>query len=211
MNTETLQWSTASSLPHPLHQGSATLCGGQIYILAGFYWDGSLKYSKSVFTSSLAALLQSCHSQSRIARLKTFSISKPKVWHKLADTPFSFSPCVSLHGRLLIVGGYISDDEESNAIHAYNTVNNSWGVISHMATPRHQSLVAVLPHNQLVVVGGSILASGGDDSVEIANIIWYTLVDTFVFVFVFVFVPVASTISYLLTFTHPFTLKIVYL
>ena len=174
MNTESLQWYTASSLPHSLHQASATLCGDQIYILAGFYSDGKYfnhaKYSKSVFTCSLAALLQSCHSPSLKAQLKTLSISKPKVWHQLADTPFSFSPCVSLHGRLLIVGGYISDNEESNAIHAYNTVNNSWEVISHMATPRHQSLVAVLPHNELMVVGGSTLAGGGDDSVEIANI-----------------------------------------
>ena len=40
-----------------------------------------------------------------------------------------------------------------------------------MATPRHQSLVAVLPHNQLVVVGGDSLADDGDDSVEIANIV----------------------------------------
>ena len=98
MDTETLQWYKASSLPHPLYQGSATLCGDQIYILAGFYWDGGLKYSKSVFTCSLDALLQSCHSQSLVAQLKTFSISKPKVWHQLADTPFSFSPCVALHG-----------------------------------------------------------------------------------------------------------------
>ena len=171
MNTETLQWSTASSLPHPLDQASAALCGDQVYILAGFYQDGGLKYSKSVFTCSLAALLQSCQPQSLKAQLKTFSISKPKVWHKLADTPFSFSPCVSLHGRLVIVGGYISDNEESNAIHTYNTVDNSWEVISHMATPHHQSLVAVLPHNELVVVGGSSLASDADDSVEIANIV----------------------------------------
>ena len=67
LDTETLQWCKASSLPHPLFQGSATLCGDQIYILAGFYWDGGLKYSKSVFTSSLIALLQSCHSQSLVA------------------------------------------------------------------------------------------------------------------------------------------------
>ena len=40
-----------------------------------------------------------------------------------------------------------------------------------MATPRHQSLVAVLPHNELMVVGGCTLANDGDDSVEIAHIV----------------------------------------
>ena len=178
MDTETLQWYTASSLPHPLYCASATLCGDQIYILAGF--SGSSKdfnhenYSKSVFTCSLAALLQSCQPQSLVARLMNFSLvnlSVSKVWYQLADTPFFFSPCVSLHGRLLIVGGYISDNEESSVIHAYNTTTNTWEVISHMATPRHQCLVAVLPHNELVVVGGCTLAGDGDDSVEIAHII----------------------------------------
>ena len=95
----------------------------------------------------------------------------PKVWHQLADTPFAFSPCALLQGQLLAVGGYISDNEESNAIHAYNTVSNSWEVISHMATPRHQPLVAVLPRNQLMVVGGAILINTGTDSVEIATIV----------------------------------------
>ena len=175
MDAKTLQWSTASSLPHPLHQASATLCGDQVYMLVGCSQSGKdfapLKRSKSVFTCSLAALLQSCQPQSLVARLMNFSLSVSKVWHQLADTPFSFSPCVSLHGRLLIVGGYISDKEELNAIHMYNTVSNTWEIISHMATPHHQSLVAVLPHNQLMVVGGYTLAGGGDDSVEIANIV----------------------------------------
>ena len=31
MDTETLQWSTASSLPHSLYQASATLCGDQVF------------------------------------------------------------------------------------------------------------------------------------------------------------------------------------
>ena len=71
MDTETLQWYTASSLPHPLYQGSATLCGDQVYIVAGCSQKGKnfapIKYSKSVFTCSLTALLQSCQPQSRTA------------------------------------------------------------------------------------------------------------------------------------------------
>ena len=172
MDTEILQWSTTSSLPHPLSQASATLCGDQVYMLGGF--DQNEERSKSVFTCSLAALLQSCQPQSLGAQLKTLLLaSRPKVWHQLADTPVTLSRCASLHGQLLAVGGCDSDDKQTTAIHMYNTTTNSWEVISHMTTPRCQCLVAVLPHNELVVVGGRIPDSGwvGIDSVEIASMV----------------------------------------
>ena len=168
MDTETLQW-TASSLPHPLYLASATLCGDQVYMLGGFYQSN--EQSKSVFTCSLAALLQSCQPQSLGERLKTLSLaSRPKVWHKLADTPVTLSTCASLHGQLLAVGGESSDGKETTAIHMYNTTTNSWEVISHMTTLRCHCLVAVLPHNELMVVGGFI-DDDKTDSVEIASII----------------------------------------
>ena len=52
MDTETLQWSTVSSLPHPLYLASATLCGDKVYMLGGF--DQSNEQSKSIH------LLTSC-------------------------------------------------------------------------------------------------------------------------------------------------------
>ena len=169
MDTETLQWSTASSLPHPLYQASATLCGDHLYMLGGY--DQNNKQSKSVFTCSLAALLQSCQPQSLVARQKTLSLAnRPKVWHQLADIPVTLSTCASLHGRLLAVGGNDSDDKKTTAIHMYNTTTNSWEVISHMTTPRYQCLVAVLPHNELMVAGG-YTPNGGIDSVEIASFV----------------------------------------
>ena len=169
MDTETLQWSTASSLPHSLYQASATICEDQVYMLGGFYQRG--KKSKSIPTCSLAALLQSCHSQSLGAQLKTLSLaSRPKVWHQLADTPVTLSTCASLHGQLLAVGGCDSDHKVTIAIHIYNTTTNSWEVISHMTTPRCQCSVAVLPHNKLMVVGG-LTAAGVTDTVDIASII----------------------------------------
>ena len=128
------------------------------------------KPSKSVFTCSLAAL----QPQSLGEQLKTLSLaSRPKVWHQLADIPVTLSACASLQGQLLAVGGYDSDDKQTTAIHMYNTTTNSWEVISHMATPRSQCLVAVLPHNELMVLGGVTPDSDwrGIDSVEIANII----------------------------------------
>ena len=169
MDTKTLQWSTASSLPHSLYQATATLCGNQVYMLGGFYQIA--KVSKSVFTCSLAALLQSCQPQSLGARLKTLSLARRRqVWHQLADTPVALSTCASLHGQLLAVGGKDSDDKETTAIHMYNTTTNSWEVISHMAIPRYQCLVAGLPHNELMVMGG-VTAGAKTNYVEIARII----------------------------------------
>ena len=174
MDTETLQWYTASSFPHSLCEASATLCGDQVYMLGGL---SESRQSKSVFTCSLAALLQSCQPQSLGTQLKTSSLAskpkdlkRPKVWHQVADTPVTLSTCASLHGQLLTVGGYDSDVKQTTAIHMYNTTTNSWEVISHMATPRRQCLVAVLPHNELTVVGGGT-PGGLTDSVEIASLI----------------------------------------
>ena len=170
MDTETLQWSTASSLPRPFCGELATICGDHVYMLAGYYQ--SMKFTKFLFTCSLAALLQSCQPYSLGAQLNTLSLaSRPKVWHQLADTPVTFSSWVALLGRLLAVGGRDSDDKQTTAIHMYNTTTNSWEVISHMTTPRHRCLVAVLPHNQLMVVGGVTPESylSGTDTVEIAT------------------------------------------
>ena len=96
--------------------------------------------------------------------------TRPRVWCQLADTPYYHSTCASLQGQLLAVGGRDSDDKEKAAIHMYNMTTNSWEVISHMTTPRSQCLVAVLPHDKLMVVGGRIFDST-NDSVEIATIV----------------------------------------
>ena len=164
MDTQTLQWSIASCLPHPLYEASSTLCGDQVYIVGGLYQDD--EFSKSVFTCSLAALLQSSQPQSLVARPWNWSLARaPKVWHKLADTPVTKSTCASLHGQLLVVGGCDADDKEITSIHMYNSTTSSWEVISHMTTPRSQCLVAVLPRNELMVVAGD----AKNTSVEIAT------------------------------------------
>ena len=168
MNTETLQWSTASNLPLPLFRSSLTLCGDQVYMLGG--WDQDGGKSKSVFTCSLAALLQSCQPQSRKAQLKTSLTSRAEVWHQLADIPVTLSTYASLHGRLLAVGGCDSYGKMTTNTHMYNTTTNSWEVVSHMAIPRTQCLVAVLPRNELMVVGGRT-SDGMTNSVEIATVV----------------------------------------
>ena len=165
MNTDTLQWSTASSLPFPIRYVSATLCQDRIYLLG---YDMCTQ-PRSVLACSMADLLQSCRSQSLGGRLKTLTL---QVWHRVTDLPVRSSSCATLCGQLLAVGG---DDDNSftTAIHQYNPATNSWEVISHMPTARSDTLVAVLPGNKLMVVGGYTHLHGNistmTDTVEIAT------------------------------------------
>ena len=124
------------------------------------------------FACSMADLLQSCRPQSLGARLETLTLQE--VWHRVTDLPVHTSSCATLCGQLLAVGG--CDDrfkDYTTAIHQYNPATNSWEVISHMPTARSHTLVAVLPGNKLMVVGGIICKSGAlfgsrTDTVEIA-------------------------------------------
>jgi len=166
MDTETVQWSTASSLPFLLGYASATLCQDCIYLL-GY---NTSKEPRSVLACSMADLLQSCRSQSLGARLKK-TLTLQAVWYRVADLPVRSSSCVTLCGQLLAVGG--CDDNFKNcttAIHQYNPATNSWEVISHMPTARSDPLVAVLPGNKLMVVGGDTYGSTTTDQVEIATL-----------------------------------------
>ena len=147
MDTETLQWSIASSLPFALRYASATICQDRIYLLG---YLGSSE-PRSVLAFSMADLLQSCRPQSLGARLETLTLQE--VWHRVADLPVRSSSCATLCGQLLAVGG--SDDiSYTTAILQYKPTTNSWEVISHMPTARSETLVAVLPGNKLMVVGG---------------------------------------------------------
>ena len=70
METETLQWSTASSLPFRVSYVSATICQDRIYLLGYDVTDEP----RSVLACSMADLLLSCRSQSLGARFKTLTL-----------------------------------------------------------------------------------------------------------------------------------------
>ena len=56
------------------------------------------------------------------------------------------------------------------AIHKYNPTTNSWDHISNMPTARYDCLVAVLPTNEMMAVGGRISFGYKADKVDIASI-----------------------------------------
>ena len=157
MNTETRQWSTAADLPPRMSildfVISSTLCGDQFIVIN----------DSKVFKCPLTALLQSCTSPSSHHASESPSHIKSSVqWNRVVDIPEHSSTCVSLNGQLIAIHG-----GDHSPVFIYDSVSNSWTIISHMAT-RHDRLfcyAAVLPNNQLVVVGGK-----WTDSVEIATL-----------------------------------------
>ena len=154
MDIETLVWSIAAILPHPYSQVSATICGDQLYMLGGFDKDGR---TKSVLTCSLMKLLQSCSETS----------PGGSVWHRIADVPVYSSTCAAVNGELVAVGG---EDAKGNtsSVHKYNPTTNSWEIISNMETARYRCLVAVLPTNEMMVVGGYLDLRFLTDKIETA-------------------------------------------
>ena len=140
MNTKSLVWSTAASLPHPYSLASGFIYGDQLYMLGGWNYKGM---TKLVLICSLTKLLRS-------------SPSSSAIWHRVADTPAYHSTCAAVNGELLVVGGCDKDRKPSSAIHKYSPTTNSWGLISNMPTAGYLSIVAVLPTNEMMVVGGCI-------------------------------------------------------
>ena len=156
MNTETRQWSTAADLPLTMAGViSSILCGDQLFVICGH----------EVCKCPLTTLLQSCTSPSSHHASESPSHIKPSVlWNHIADLPVSDSSCVSLNGQLLAIG--MRDYKHTTPVYMYNSVSNSWAIISHMSTKvsRLRCFATILPDNKLVVVGGVIT-----DSVEIAT------------------------------------------
>ena len=165
LNTSTRQWHTATDLPQPLSTFSMAVCGDRIYLLGGN--DKDNKWTQSVYSCSLTFLLMSLGG--RIARALSRS-SSSGTWTREADLPVSACTAVSLHGQLIAVGGWDSNGKRTTDIRRYDPSTNTWEVISHMATPRSRCLAAVLPDNQLMVVGGWMSDDAETKSVEFARV-----------------------------------------
>ena len=171
MNTESQQWSTAADLPEPLYNASATCAvyGDQLYMLGGLNKDHTP--AKSVYTCLVSALLQSCVSNSVEDGFKRTSLEeKASIWRQLDDLSLTRSTCQSFHDRLLAIGGKLDSKKSSKSVYMYQLATDSWRIISHMTTGRYGCFTAVLPENQLMVVGGCISEGKMTDSIEFASV-----------------------------------------
>ena len=155
MDIETLVWSTVASLPHPYSRASGTICGDRIFMLGGMDEKG---YTTSVLTCVVGELLQSSQS------------SAPVVWHWIANVPLYRSTCAAVNGELLAVGGVTQSQKKTRSIYKYSPTTNSWDHISKMPTARYLCQVAVLPDNEIMVVGGHAgMFNATTEKVEIAS------------------------------------------
>ena len=155
LSTESRQWYTAPDLPEPLSELSLVLNGDQVYLLGGINKDHS--GTNSVYTSSLSTLLLSTVSKSQgghFVRAPAQS-NKGSMWNRVIDLPVTLSTGIYFRGQLLTFGGKDSDEKPTTAVYMYKPMTNSWAIISHMTTPRCKCIAAVLPNNQLMVLGGS--------------------------------------------------------
>ena len=148
MTIATKQWATAQHLPHPFGAISGTICGDQLYLGGGFVgWD---RDSKSVLTCFLTDLLPP-----QSLAVSTLSLAtKPGVWRKIKNLPVTRFTLIILRGHLLAIGGRCGSCDPTADVHCYNHQNDSWHVVSKMKNKRHLSVSAVLPEDQLLVVGG---------------------------------------------------------
>ena len=162
MDTQTFHWSTVASLPHPLSQATATICGSRLY-LGGGYSDGT---TKSVLMCEVSDLLQS--KPSSLATRSGLSRSR-QVWKEVTELPVVCSSLVTLQGQLLAVGG-LDYATTTSEVRQYDVTTNSWNVISEMKVKRQRCFTARLPNDRVMVYGGDT-PDGITDSVEIATIV----------------------------------------
>ena len=83
MDTETCQWLTASSLPHPFNAASATICGDRLYLLGGY---DSKDWTKSLLTCSVPDLLSVPPLEEQLKRDLSLT-DQHQVWQVVADVP----------------------------------------------------------------------------------------------------------------------------
>ena len=166
MNIPTKQWSTTGHMPHPFSSLSAIICGDQLYLGGGY--DEGHKPSKSVLTCSLPDLLRP---QSLGAKLRTLSLAnKPGVWRHIKELPVTRSTLTTLGGHLVAIGGEYGSNNPTADVRRYDPQTDSWHVIMKMKTKRFHSLVAVLPEDRLIIVGGWDVSQRSTDSVEIGSL-----------------------------------------
>ena len=164
LDTNTRQWSIASSLTNPFTEATIAICGERLYMLGGYDQTGG---TSSVLSCSISELLQSCQTQPLAGKLQTTPANKSTIWRQVADTPHNKSSCATPCGQLVAVGGYKANN--TSTISVYNETTDSWEAMGDMPTARRWALIAILTGKMMVVGGcvGGLVGGYETDAAEI--------------------------------------------
>ena len=149
LNTSSKQWSAVSSLPIPTAWPSVSICESHIYI--------HIKNTHLCTDRNSTCMLEEMCFYVEKCSLLSLASSSPlsAIWEKIASLPVRNSTLVTIKGHLLAVGGESTEGDRTTAIYQYNSRNALWQVVSQMSIPRSKCAVALLPNNNLMVVGGT--------------------------------------------------------
>ena len=142
-------WSTVISLPCYLRYISATLGTDDMYVMA---------YDGQTYSVPLSTLLAS------VSTDKPKELPSHQQWQMHSHCPVSGSTLCTMGGAILAIGGVRGSIDTANT--TYQLISGQWTEISHMDTPRLRPIVAVLPSNWMVVMGGHTISFCSD--VEVA-------------------------------------------
>ena len=145
LDTNSMQWYHATSLPQPLNRAPSAIIGNMCYLLGGFIKKDA---SKKMFSVCLDDLISQAVSQPANASAPP----TPSPWQLLPDTPLGRSTALAFYGALLAVGG--GGPPGSTTIYYYQPSSRSWIKAGELPTRRCECTCTVLPSGDLYVAGG---------------------------------------------------------
>lgn len=157
LDTEEKKWYSASNLPIPLSEASATVYNDRLFIVGG--WTLEKCPNKSVFSCVLSDLVS----------LAKNNISDSFMWEIVTELPVYNASCTTVCGRLLMFGGLDSHNQATNTVRVYNSTMKCFESCGQSLIARYCCISAPLPHSRVMVIGG-YTNKGTTDTVEIAKI-----------------------------------------
>ena len=150
-HSRTSQWHTVRPLPFPRDCMSHTVIHGVLYLVGGYAGKTEESFKKTVMSTSITQLLESCLQPSRTPPVQWQSGSIPNV-------PYFGSTAASLGGCLLVLGGnsileFGLHRSPVSSVHAYCPSSSSWVCVGELPQPLGRGTTVSLPTGELLIVG----------------------------------------------------------
>ena len=149
-HSRTSQWHAVSPMPFPRAFMTHTVIHNMLYLVGGYEESNRSTCKKTVMSTSIPQLLETCLQPS------------PIQWQTLPIpiVPYYKSTAASLGGCLLVVGGaksttlFPTSTSAVSSVHAYCPFTTSWVLVGELPQPSYSCVTATLPTGELLVIGG---------------------------------------------------------